>query len=48
MEVKTESGRVSPDQKRFIEFVKNAGGIAGVVRSVSDAINLLDEFTGGG
>jgi hypothetical protein len=44
MEVKTESGRVSLDQKRFIEFVKNAGGIAGVVRSVSDAINLLDEF----
>lgn len=48
MEVKTESGRVSPDQKRFIEFVKNAGGIAGVVRSVSDAINLLDEFQGVG
>ena len=44
MEVKTTSGRVSPDQKRFIEFVKNAGGIAGVVRSVSDAINLLDDF----
>ena len=42
LEVKTATGRVSPDQKRFIEFVTNAGGIAGVVRSVSEAINLVD------
>lgn len=42
LEVKTATGRVSPDQKRFIEFVTAAGGISGVVRSVSEAINLVD------
>jgi len=41
IEAKTDSGRVSPEQKQFIEFVKNAGGIAGVCRSDADAVKLL-------
>jgi hypothetical protein len=41
VEVKTDDGRVSPDQRRFIDHVIAAGGIAGVCRSVDDAVALL-------
>jgi hypothetical protein len=41
LEIKTKTGRVSPDQARFIEHVKLMGGIAGVVRSVDDALKLI-------
>lgn len=42
LEIKTKTGgNGSPEQKQFIEFVKNAGGIAGVCRSDADAIKLL-------
>jgi len=40
-EVKTATGRVTDDQERFILRVNQAGGIAGVVKSARDAINLL-------
>lgn len=42
IEVKTEKGRVSVPQKKFIDLVKNAGGIAGVARSIDDAKELVD------
>lgn len=41
VEVKTARGRVSPEQQRFIDAVNRAGGIAGVARSVGDAIELI-------
>lgn len=41
VEVKTLKGRVSPEQQRFIDAVKRAGGIAGVARSVEDALELI-------
>lgn len=41
IEVKTETGRVSPEQRAFIDTVQQAGGIAGVARSVDDAARLL-------
>lgn len=41
LEVKTSNGRTTKEQKSFIQTVIDAGGIAGVVRSVEDAINLL-------
>ena len=41
VEVKTKTGRVSPDQTRFIEHVKAKGGVAGVARSVQDALDLI-------
>ncbi len=41
MEVKTKNGRTTKEQESFIETINDAGGIAGVVRSVEDAINLL-------
>lgn len=41
-EVKTEAGRVTAEQTAFLSCVKKAGGIAGVVRSVDDALELVD------
>lgn len=41
VEVKTPQGRVSKEQEQFIEHVNKKGGIAGVARSVQDALDLL-------
>lgn len=41
VEVKTPKGRVKEEQKRFIEHILKAGGIAGVARSVDDAQEIL-------
>lgn len=42
VEVKTPRGKATTEQKAFIEHVRNAGGIAGIARSVDDARNILD------
>jgi hypothetical protein len=36
LEIKTETGKVSPEQKIFLENVKNAGGIAKICRKLED------------
>ncbi len=41
IEVKTERGRVTPEQAAFVARVTSAGGVAGVCRSVSEALALL-------
>lgn len=41
IEVKTDRGRVSEEQSRFIAAVVAAGGIAGIARSPEDAADLL-------
>lgn len=41
LEVKTDSGNVRPEQKAWADTVKEAGGIAGIVRSEDDAAELL-------
>jgi hypothetical protein len=41
VEVKSERGRVSAEQTRFIEAVNQAGGCAGIARSVDAAQALL-------
>ena len=41
IEVKTPTGRVRPDQTAWMGAVQAAGGIAGVARSVDDAITIL-------
>ena len=41
VEVKTPRGRVSAEQRTFIEAVNTAGGIAGVCRSVDEALALI-------
>lgn len=41
VEVKTESGRLSPEQRAFKDTVNAAGGLAIVARSTEEAINGL-------
>jgi hypothetical protein len=41
IEVKTPTGRVSPQQQTWMAVVQGAGGIAGVARSVCDANEIL-------
>jgi hypothetical protein len=40
IEVKTPTGRVKPEQQAWLEAVHHAGGIAGVARSVEDALRI--------
>lgn len=41
IEAKTDVGRLKPEQRTFIDFVRAAGGIAGVARSPEDAAALV-------
>jgi hypothetical protein len=41
IECKTATGKASPEQKKFIEFIKKSGGIAGIARSCEDAEKIL-------
>jgi hypothetical protein len=41
IEVKSQSGRLRPEQRQWLEAVQAAGGIAGMARSVEDARALL-------
>jgi hypothetical protein len=43
IEVKTQSGRLSPAQENFIRVVRSHGVRAGVARSVEDAIKIIEE-----
>jgi hypothetical protein len=42
IEIKKDNGIVSEDQKYFINLINGSGGIAGVARSVSDAIKIIE------
>jgi len=41
LEVKSVTGRVTPEQQRFQDHIRSAGGCAAVVRSVGDANTVL-------
>jgi hypothetical protein len=41
IEVKAPTGRLTPDQDRFLAAVRSAGGLAGVARSLTDVEELL-------
>ncbi len=43
LEVKTETGKASKEQLNFIEQMSKTGAIAGIVRSVEDAVNLIKQ-----
>lgn len=42
IEAKEGTGRPDKDQRTWLQNVKDAGGIAGIVRSVDDAHDLID------
>jgi hypothetical protein len=42
IEVKTPTGRVRPEQRAWMEKILAAGGIAGVARSVEDALRIMN------
>ncbi len=41
IEVKTPTGRLTPAQHAWLGVVRTAGGIAGVARTVSDAVHIV-------
>ena len=43
IEVKTPTGRVQPEQQQWLDAVQAAGGIAGVARSVEDALRIVTD-----
>jgi hypothetical protein len=47
IEVKTPTGRIRPEQLRFIDAIISRGGIAGIARSPADALALLAKYSRG-
>ena len=45
IEVKSTSGRVKPEQQAWMQAVAAAGGIAGIARSVGEAMDILQITT---
>ena len=45
IEVKSSSGRATPEQNNFIRFVRQSGGIAGIARSPEEVKELIDTYT---
>lgn len=43
IEVKSRTGRMRPGQEEFLATIRQAGGVAGVCRSVDDAVKLLGD-----
>lgn len=42
IEVKAEHGELSPEQKAWLDVVERFGGVAGVARSVDEAMSILE------
>jgi len=43
LEVKSAAGRLRPEQDAFLRMVVAMGGVAGVVRSVDEALALVEQ-----
>lgn len=44
VEVKTQRGRLSVEQARWLEAVEAAGGLAGIARSADDVRHLIESW----
>lgn len=42
LEIKTDTGRPSPEQLNFIRVVREHGGLAGIARSIQDAQDIIN------
>ena len=42
IEVKLPGEHPRPDQKKFLEAMRNSGAIAGVAHSVEEALNIVE------
>lgn len=42
LETKNETGRIRPEQIKFLDRMKQLGHIAGIARSVEEAVMLID------
>lgn len=42
IEVKNETGRVRPEQEKFMEVMASRGALVGVARSVEDALKIVN------
>lgn len=47
LEVKTATGRVSPEQTMFLQLVRRFGGFGAVVRSVNEAVDAVERCKAG-
>ncbi len=43
IEVKTATGRATPEQRRFIDHIRTAGGISAIVRTTAEALRIATE-----
>lgn len=41
VEVKTNSGRISNDQKNFLNVLNDSGGFAGIAKNEQESVNLV-------
>lgn len=42
VEVKTATGRPTPEQSAFLDHIRQAGGRAGIARSIDDAVRITE------
>lgn len=42
IELKTDTGRLTTEQRQFLELVQRWGGVAGVARSAEDALSIIE------
>jgi hypothetical protein len=43
LEIKTDTGRVRPQQAAFVEAMRQSGARAGIARSIADAITIIED-----